>query len=101
MDISDKKESQMALPPSMLPPRILIPRRTLLRVIISTPVPFVPRSLTMAVWGPGDSSITVQYDLIPRRIYERRDNFPLDTDFVWTTSPGKLHPNGMIGVFMR
>jgi hypothetical protein len=55
---------------------------------------------SLGTWGLIDHGSEV--NLIPRRIYERMDNLPVDTDIEWTINAyhqsGRTPPNGMIGV---
>ena len=55
---------------------------------------------SLGLWGLIDHGSEV--NLIPRRVYERMDNLPVDTDIEWTINAyhqsGKTPPNGMIGV---
>jgi hypothetical protein len=55
---------------------------------------------SLGTWGLFDNGSEV--NLIPRRIYERMDNLPIDTDIDWTINAyhqsRKAPPNGMIGV---
>jgi hypothetical protein len=55
---------------------------------------------TLRTWGLIDHGSEV--NLIPRRIFDRMDNIPVDTDIEWTINAyhqsGKAPPNGMIGV---
>jgi hypothetical protein len=54
----------------------------------------------LTYWGLIDHGSEV--NLIPRRVYERLDNVPIDTDIQWRINAyhtsGKEPPNGLIGV---
>jgi len=55
---------------------------------------------SLELWGLIDHGSEV--NLIPRRVYDRMDNLPVDTDIEWTINAyhqnGKSPPNGMKGV---